>query len=558
MDVRGLKKIYPLLAEQVAAKLCLLAFAFIPPLSPFLTWALIASFAADVALIAFVFTRDARERASLDRVVLKRLEGRAAKSASGWDQTVTLLDNHMLACQVSRGKTVELVAESRGHSISFAMKLKDSIYTATRINGSVRSIHEHVSALEREIMSGMAAIEQINRTLQSLGTQIDLQSGSVSQTSAAVEQMDASIKNVRDITAKKRESVDRLLAKTREGERSMVEMGKAIDEINANIQAVSEITGVINAIAAQTNLLSMNAAIEAAHAGEAGKGFAVVAAEIRNLSESTTKNAKLIGTSLKSMIESVKNAMGRGAETSRVYGEVVGEAGGMSGAFAEIHAATEELEVGSAEIVTASLSLKNVTDTIKSGAAEIIVSSNEIGSSMRRIVDDGAKSNDETGKIASVAQELNMVFLDISEVFLKYESAIAKISDFQDAEFSASGPKRALNVAPIMLQHLLWVVRARGAIDGTLDVDPSSVIDHHSCHLGKWIASDATAKLRGTASFNALVTDHEIMHRTVREIIQNAGSGSRESNEEKFDALLEYSSKIIDTLRGLSDKGSLD
>jgi methyl-accepting chemotaxis protein len=221
--------------------------------------------------------------------------------------------------------------------------------------------------------------------------------------------MDASISNVRGITEKKEGASKTLVNSTQEGKRQMEEMGQVINSINSNIGSVQEVIKVINDIATRTNLLSMNAAIEAAHAGESGKGFAVVAAEIRKLSESTGENAKLISKTLKTIIENIKSAKDLSLLNLDSYSKITHEASLMADAFREIHMATSELSAGSNEIVSATQLLNDVTTSIKDGSREIALSSEEIRKSIQRIVEASKESagNCEHCRRCSV---LNVIF----------------------------------------------------------------------------------------------------------------------------------------------------
>ncbi len=253
-------------------------------------------------IFPYIFLRKHKaELGKLNKVLLSRLfaENPTAYAAS---DTVAVLEAYLALCQTAQEDTNRLIQEKKGYSLELSGHMKDSIYTTTRINGSVLAIYDKIETLNGDIQKSLSAIQEIAGTLRSLENKIEDQSSSITQTSAAIEEMDASISNVRVITEKKETASKDLVSHTVEGKRKMEEMGKGIDSIDSNIDSIQEIIKVINHIATQTNLLSMNAAIEAAHAGSAGKGFAVVAAEIRKLSESTSGNAKLISNTLKTII----------------------------------------------------------------------------------------------------------------------------------------------------------------------------------------------------------------------------------------------------------------
>ncbi|HOV38287.1 MAG TPA: methyl-accepting chemotaxis protein [Spirochaetales bacterium] len=467
------------------------------------------------------------------------------------EKPALILANHMAACQTSRDNTRRILREKKVHALEFSEKMKDSVYTTTRINGSVLSIHEKIEALNKDILNSLAAIEEITRTILSFGRQIEEQSSSVVQTSAAITEMDASISNVRGITEKKEDASKTLVNSTQEGKRQMEEMGQVINSINSNIDSVQEVIKVINDIATRTNLLSMNAAIEAAHAGESGKGFAVVAAEIRKLSESTGENAKLISKTLKAIIENIKSAKDLSLLNLDSFTRITHEASLMADAFREIHMATSELSAGSNEIVSATQLLNDVTTSIKEGSHEIALSSEEIRKSIQRIVEASKESAGETANIADVAQALNVIFLKVSEVFLKYEEAISEIRSFQEFEFEGKRKRQDFDVVSIMLQHLLWIIRARGVIDKKLDIDLSELVDHTTCRLGQWILNEAPEYVKKQDGFVRLEKEHETLHRLVREIVESRDTFKRDVLEDKYNDLLQHSEIILGELAKL-------
>jgi methyl-accepting chemotaxis protein len=457
-----------------------------------------------------------------------------------------ILNNHMQSCQNSREQVNSIIKENSTESLKFTQEMKDSVYLVTSINGSVRTIDEKMEDLNNNLLSSSSAIEEISRTIEEFSRQIDNQSSSVVQTSAAIEEMDASIKNVREITDRKRNTSMALQTQTSNNQSQMEEMNSLIEKVNSSVDSIQDVISVINNIARQTNLLSMNAAIEAAHAGDAGRGFAVVAEEIRKLAESSADNSTLISKTLKAIIEDVGKVRLAGNEALKSYGVISEETKEMVEAFDEILNATSELNIGSREIVSATHMLGDVTIQIKEGSREISQSSGEIRDSVNRIVDAGKESREQIMSIAGISQDINMMFMSISNSIINYEGYLEKIQSFQNWEFGTE--KASFPVVKIIMQHLLWVIRARAVIDGKLHLDVGSLTDHRSCDLGKWIDRIEEESIKSSENFTALLREHEKLHGSVNNIIQNIDSLSSDERESRYSDVLDSSTLVIQNL----------
>ncbi len=117
-------------------------------------------------------------------------------------------------------------------------------------------------------------------------------------------------------------------------------------------------------------------------------------------------------------------------------------------------------------------------------------------------------------------------------------------------------PRESIDIPKLMMQHLLWVIKARLALDGRLPQEAKSLGDHSKCDLGKWMASAEAEEARAGAGFSELDAKHKELHALANEIIGASGNGAEEENEAKFDSLLEISKTILALLPGIGARAS--
>jgi len=249
--------------------------------------------------------------------------------------------------------------------------IQESTSSVTQIEANTQSIKTIIDQLNSGVQGFDTAFQEISHNVSSLSGEILNQSEMVEQSTAAVTEMIASIDNVAIITAKRKEATEQLVNTGIEGGERLNKTTNFIKEVNESIGSISSMTGLIQKISSQTNLLAMNAAIEAAHAGSAGRGFAVVADEIRNLAEASAKNAKEISQVIKSVIEKITGAFDAGQSVTETFNEINTEISDVTTSFDEINSSMQELKEGGQQILDAMITLKDVSVNVAEGSDSI-------------------------------------------------------------------------------------------------------------------------------------------------------------------------------------------
>jgi methyl-accepting chemotaxis protein len=308
-----------------------------------------------------------------------------------------------------------------------ASNMTETAAAINQITANIQSIKGRVINQSASVTETNATMEQVVANINKLNGHVEKQSSNISQASSAIEEMVANIHSVTETLFRNSENVKVLQEASEVGRNGLQEVATDIQEIARESEGLLEINAVMENIASQTNLLSMNAAIEAAHAGEAGKGFAVVADEIRKLAESSSEQSKTIGTVLKKIAESIKKITVSTDNVLKRFEAIDSGVKTVADQAENIRNAMEEQGEGSKQVLASAGELNGLTQQVKSGSEEMLEGSKEVMNESRNLEKVTQEITGGMNEMASGADQVNVAVHRVNEISAQNRESIENL-----------------------------------------------------------------------------------------------------------------------------------
>lgn len=336
------------------------------------------------------------------------------------------------------GKSRSAASAVRSSADALAVSADAAASAVSDLESSLENMREAVENQNSEIGDTEGTIARMIESIDEVTGQVGTQAGYVEQSSAAVAEMAANIGSVSAVADRADGVARKLKEAAEEGGSALSDSMKAIDEINESARAVREIVAVISKISARTNLLAMNAAIEAAHAGEAGKGFAVVAAEVRSLAENAADSAKNITALMKEMNGKVERGSALAGRAGEAFQSIRQGVDQTTELVLTISASMSEQKSGAEEILASVNSLIEATAAIRDLTIEQREKSKGMEQAMLRIVDSSnhifEAVQEETGSTQALSRVVRAVREEVKNNRGYVEELDAAVSKFKVGE----------------------------------------------------------------------------------------------------------------------------
>ena len=307
--------------------------------------------------------------------------------------------------------------------------MEETAAAIRQIGGNVMNVKEKAITQSASVTETVATVEQINGKLNRLVQGIETQTENISESTAVITHMAENTVRISKTLEESNALIKTVYGQTKLGKDGARTANEVVTQIAERSEALLEASQVIQNIASQTNLLAMNAAIEAAHAGEAGKGFAVVADEIRKLAEESNTQGKQIGVVIKESTEIIGRLTEAGAQAEKTFIDVYESVSKISEKEDSIVQVMYEQETNGKQVLEAIKKINEVTAEVSSGSAEMLEGGNQIAVEMRKLADITRETTDSMNEIASGAEQITNAVEEVNEITQKNKVSIENLAN---------------------------------------------------------------------------------------------------------------------------------
>ncbi|WP_338455899.1 methyl-accepting chemotaxis protein [Aeromonas veronii] len=396
-------------------------------------------------------------------------------------------------------------------------------------NGFVAKIRDTISQLTATLGELAGESERLSRSAAGNLGSMTRQQEQATQLATAMTEMTSTVHEVANNTAQAAEAANEADNQAVTGDEvvqqsvNMIEQlaeeiasaGNTVKEVAKASEQIGSVLAVIQSIAEQTNLLALNAAIEAARAGEQGRGFAVVADEVRSLAGRTQHStAEIRGT-----IEQLQRAVGTTVtmiehSVSRA-GESVERANQAGEALGRIKGAVNSIRDMNTQIAAASEEQSSVSDEIT-----------------RNIV-----------SVHEISQATTLVARDTAHIASHVATLVDKLGDLAGQFQDGSNVRMVLSRA--RAAHMGWKTRVRAYLDGQEGLSRSEAVSDKECRLGHWYFSEGQACCGNQPAFRAMAAPHARLHQVIQQIIELKNQHKHEEAEALYREIEQNSEQVV-------------
>ena len=311
-----------------------------------------------------------------------------------------------------------------GIGSELASNMIETASAVHQINANIDGVKQKALTQASSVTETATTVEEIVRTIKQLNTSIETQAASVAQSFSSVEQMVLNITSIGQTLSKTDSAIKDLTTATGDGKATLITSNAVTQKIAEESGSLLEASSVIQHIASQTNLLAMNAAIEAAHAGEAGKGFAVVADEIRKLAEDSAMQGKTITATLKALSGEIETLSTSSKTVEEKFNAIFTLAEQVKEMSTHLTEAIQQQESGSKEVLNAIKTINTVTVEVQAGSEEMLKGGESVAAEMHKLDSLTRVITKSMNEMSAGALQINHAVQEVNEITQKNKRSI--------------------------------------------------------------------------------------------------------------------------------------